>query len=106
MITLIFLLILIFSTGFFTAIYTSNTLFASKELKDLTEKEKIEDFEYMYNILKDNYAHFYEVKEMYGYDWLEHKEEFIEEIKNTNNIGFYNKLNEILSKLQDGHLYG
>ncbi|WP_256201242.1 hypothetical protein [Thermoanaerobacter thermocopriae] len=52
MITLIFLLILIFSTGFFTAIYTSNTLFASKELKDLTEKEKIEDFEYMYNIFK------------------------------------------------------
>ncbi|EMT39633.1 Periplasmic protease [Thermoanaerobacter thermohydrosulfuricus WC1] len=106
MITLIFLLILIFSTGFFTGIYTSNTLFASKELKDLTEKEKIEDFEYMYNILKDNYAHFYEVKKMYGYDWLAHKEEFIEEIKNTrNNIEFYNKLNEILGKLHDGHLY-
>lgn len=105
-ITLIFLLILIFSTGFFTGIYTSNTLFASKELKDLTEKEKIEDFEYMYNILKDNYAHFYEVKKMYGYDWLAHKEEFIEEIKNTrNNIEFYNKLNEILRKLHDGHLY-
>ncbi|NNG66305.1 peptidase S41 [Caldanaerobacter subterraneus] len=106
MITLIFLLILIFSTGFFTGIYTSNTLFASKELKDLTEKEKIEDFEYMYNILKDNYAHFYEVKKMYGYDWLAHKEEFIEEIKNTrNNIEFYNKLNEILRNLHDGHLY-
>ncbi|MGB9680253.1 MAG: S41 family peptidase [Thermoanaerobacteraceae bacterium] len=105
-ITLIFLLILIFSTGFFTGIYTSNTLFASKELKDLTEKEKIEDFEYMYDILKDNYAHFYEVKKMYGYDWLAYKEEFIEEIKNTrNNIEFYNKLNEILRNLHDGHLY-
>ncbi|MCS3917268.1 hypothetical protein M2349_002409 [Caldanaerobacter subterraneus subsp. tengcongensis MB4] len=59
MITLIFLLIVIFSAGFFTGIYTSNTLFASEELKELTEKEKIEDFEYMYDILKDNYTHFY-----------------------------------------------
>jgi len=56
--------------------------------------------------LKDNYAHFYEVKKMYGYDWLAHKEEFIKEIRNTrNNIEFYNKLNKILGKLHDGHLY-
>ncbi|WP_039929221.1 S41 family peptidase [Thermoanaerobacter siderophilus] len=100
------LFLVAFSIGFFTGIYTSNTLFRSKELKELREKEKIEDFEYMYEILKDNYAHFYEVKKMYGYDWLAHKEEFIEEIKNTrNNIEFYNKLNEILGKLHDGHLY-
>ncbi|TCO64233.1 S41 family peptidase [Caldanaerobacter subterraneus] len=105
-ITFIFFLIVIFSTGFFTGIYTSNNLFVSKEPRELTEKQKIEDFEYMYDILKDNYAHFYEVKKMYNYDWLAHKEEFEEMIKNTkDDEEFYKALNIILSKLHDWHTY-
>ena len=94
-----FLVITLFSTHTFL-----NTQFNLCRPKELTEKQKIEDFEYMYNILKDNYAHFYEVKKMYGYDWLAYKEQFKEKIKKTkNNLEFYNALNEILSKLHDGH---
>ena len=89
---------------FFGGKITSNPIFTSSQLRELTQKEKIEDFEYMYNILKDNYAHFYEVKKMYRYDWLADKEEFIEKIKSTrNNIEFYNALNDILGKIHDGH---
>ena len=102
----IFFLIVIFSTRFFTDIYTLNNLFVLKEPRELTEKQKIEDFEYMYDILKDNYAHFYEVKKMYGYDWVAYKEQFKEKIKKTrNNLEFYYALNDILLKLHDGHTH-
>ncbi|WP_256201240.1 S41 family peptidase [Thermoanaerobacter thermocopriae] len=101
MLTLIFLAIVFFGTHIF--LNTQPNLYQPREL---TEKQKIEDFEYMYDILKDNYAHFYEVKKMYGYDWLEHKEEFKEKIKKTkNNLEFYYALNDILLKLHDGHTH-
>ncbi|MGB9781332.1 MAG: S41 family peptidase [Caldanaerobacter sp.] len=101
MITLVFLAIIFLGTHIFL-----NTQLNLWQPKELTEKQKIEDFEYMYDILKDNYAHFYEVKKMYGYDWLEHKEEFKEKIRKTkDNLGFYYTLTNILLKLHDGHTY-
>lgn len=101
MITLVFLAIIFLGTHIFL-----NTQLNLWQPKELTEKQKIEDFEYMYNILKDNYAHFYEVKKMYGYDWLEHKEEFKEKIRKTkDNLEFYHTLSNILFKLHDGHTY-
>jgi len=99
MITLVFLAIIFIGTHIFL-----NTQLNLWQPKELSEKQKIEDFEYMYNILKDNYAHFYEVKKMYGYDWLAYKEQFKEKIKKTkNNLEFYYALNDILLKLHDGH---
>ncbi|WP_244499150.1 S41 family peptidase [Thermoanaerobacter thermohydrosulfuricus] len=101
MITLVFLAIIFLGTHIFL-----NTQLNLWQPKELSEKQKIEDFEYMYNILKDNYAHFYEVKKMYGYDWLAYKEQFKEKIKKTkNNLEFYNALNEILSKLHGRHTH-
>ncbi len=100
-VTLVFSVIILLSTHIFL-----NTRLNLYWTKELTEKQKIEDFEYMYNILKDNYAHFYEVKKMYGYDWLEYKEQFKEKIKKTkNNLEFYYALNDILLKLHDGHTH-
>ncbi|MCS3916048.1 C-terminal processing protease CtpA/Prc [Caldanaerobacter subterraneus subsp. tengcongensis MB4] len=100
-VTLVFSVIILLSTHIFL-----NTRLNLYWTKELTEKQKIEDFEYMYNILKDNYAHFYEVKKMYGYDWLAYKEQFTEKVKKTkNNLEFYYALNEILSKFHDGHTY-
>ncbi|MBU5438459.1 S41 family peptidase [Tissierella sp. MSJ-40] len=81
-------------------------ILANKEgLKDLTVEEKIEDFEYMYEILKDNYSHFYEIKKIYGYDWLSHKEEFEKEIRKTkDNMEFYHCMQRILiTELHDDH---
>ncbi|MEM5244105.1 S41 family peptidase [Thermoanaerobacter sp. CM-CNRG TB177] len=99
MLTLVFLAIIFFGTHIFL-----NTQLNLYQPWGLTERQKIEDFEYMYDILKDNYAHFYEVKKMYGYDWLEHKKKFKEKIKKTkNNLEFYYALNDILLKLHDGH---
>ena len=75
------------------------------ELKELTEEEKIEDFRYMYDIMKDNYPHFHSIEKMYGYDWLAHKEEFEKEIRETkNNMEFFYAMNDtLMNKLHDQH---
>lgn len=72
--------------------------------KQLTEKEKIDDFEYMYETLKENYPFFEVNKRLKGIDWLSKKEEYINRIKATyNDESFFNTLNQILSELNNGH---
>lgn len=70
----------------------------------LTTEEKLEDFEYMYNLLKDNYPFFEVNKRVNGIDWLSNKEEYIERVKSTKtDHEFMNELNYILMELNDGH---
>lgn len=70
----------------------------------LTTEQKLEDFEYMYNLLKDNYPFFEVNKRVHGIDWLSNKEDYIERVKNTkNDHEFMNELNYILGDLNDGH---
>jgi len=72
--------------------------------KDLTVEQKLEDFEYLYNTLKEKYPFFEVEKRKIGYDWLAHKEEFENWIRSTkNNTEFYNTIKKIISLLQDGH---
>jgi flagellar basal body-associated protein FliL len=88
---LIFILIIVL-IGIFA--YTS-VLSSKWKLKELTEEEKIEDFRYMYDIMKENYPHFYSIEKMYGYDWLGHKEEFEKEIRETkDNMEFFHTLKQ------------
>ena len=53
--------------------------------KQLTEKEKLDDFEYMYTILKENYPFFEVNKRLNGVDWLAKKDDYISRIKATPN---------------------
>jgi len=77
---------------------------AETKLKELTTEEKLEDFEYIYHIFKENYPHFYEVKKLYELDWLAHKEYYERKIAKTeNNIEFLYQLNSILRLLRDPH---
>lgn len=72
--------------------------------QELTTEQKLEDFNYMYNILKDNYPFFQVKKSIYGYDWLSHKEEFEEWIRSTSsNEEFYDIIERILYLLQNKH---
>lgn len=70
----------------------------------LSVKEKLDDFEYMYKILKENYP-FFEVNKRLTYiDWLNKKEEYIKMIKSTiSDDDFFNTLNIILGDLNNGH---
>ena len=66
--------------------------------------EKIHDFEYLYKILKENYPYFgVDIRED-SYDWLAHKNEFLEEIKDTKDDSeFYDVLQNIIANLNNGH---
>lgn len=70
----------------------------------LTSKQKIEDFDYMYNILKDNYPYFQVNKRLYSVDWLSKKQEYEKQILRTrNDKGFVKVLNKIIRELNNGH---
>lgn len=49
----------------------------------LTQEQKTEDFEFLFQILQENYPHFESTKESFGGDWLGRKEEFREMIRDT-----------------------
>lgn len=73
--------------------------------KQLTQKEKLDDFEYMYTILKENYPFFEVNRREYGTDWLLKKSEYISKIKSTtNDLSFFIALQSILSELNNGHV--
>ncbi|KEH98499.1 S41 family peptidase [Clostridium massiliodielmoense] len=72
--------------------------------KQLTTKEKIDDFNYMYNILKENYPYFEVNKRQNKVDWLNKKNDYISMIKSTkNDKEFFNTLQNILKELNNGH---
>ena len=76
----------------------------SKNQNQLTQKEKLEDFEYMYTILKENYPFFEVNKRLSGIDWLGNKDEYMHRIKLTKNDEDYcEALISILSELHNGH---
>lgn len=75
-------------------------------LESLTTEEKLEDFEYLYNLFKENYPFLEANKRLYGIDWLGNKEIYIERIKNTaTDEEFIEAIEEILSHLNNGHVH-
>jgi C-terminal processing protease CtpA/Prc len=72
----------------------------------LSTEQKLEDFNYLYNTMKDNYP-FFEVKtRMLNYDWLAHKSEFEKRIKDTkNDREFYAELHKIMNLAQNAHTH-
>lgn len=70
----------------------------------LTQSQKLEDFEYMYNILKDNYPYFEVNKRMNGVDWLANKDKYVKMIKDTDNDRqFKSVLGDIMLDFNNGH---
>jgi hypothetical protein len=73
-------------------------------LKELTADEKLEDFRYLYETLKDSYPFFQVGKDKTGFDWLGNKENFERQIAETkNNEEFYQNLKSITMMIQNGH---
>jgi len=70
----------------------------------LTQKEKLEDFEYIYKILRENYPFFEVNKRVSGVDWLSKKVEYISMVKASKDDHEFNMaLKKILSDLHNGH---
>lgn len=69
-----------------------------------TKKQKIDDFNYAYKIIKENHPYLEVNKRKTDYDWLSHKKEFEKQIgKTKNDIEFYLKMSEIITLIQNAH---
>lgn len=72
----------------------------------LTMDQKLEDFEYMYNILKDNHPYFEVKKRIISYDWLKDKEVFKKWVEETkDDLEFYDAIDTALYSIQNGHTH-
>ena len=72
----------------------------------LAEEQKIEDFNYLYNTIEENYPFLETNKRLNNVDWLSKKEEYLQRVKNTkSDIEFLMTLNSILSELNNGHTH-
>ncbi|WP_223065933.1 S41 family peptidase [Paenibacillus caui] len=73
-------------------------------LAPLTTEQKLEDFEYMYNLIKDNYPFLKVNQRLTGVDWLANKEKYIAKIKSSkDDSDFFSYLTFILRDLHNGH---
>ena len=72
----------------------------------LTTEQKIEDFNYLYKTIEENYPFLEVNKRVNNIDWLEQKEYYLELVKNTpDDKQFLIALNNILSDLNNGHTH-
>ena len=63
-----------------------------------------EDFEYFYNMIRDNYPYIAIKERMLGYNWLNLKEMYMERINNcTSNADFLEVLTDAIVALQNRH---
>lgn len=71
----------------------------------LTEKQKIEDFNYLYNTLKDNYPYFGVYERAKGVNWLNYHDKFLEYVKqSTTDSLFFITVHSLIKSLDCDHL--
>lgn len=75
-----------------------------ENLKELTKEEKVEDFDYYINTMKENYCNFDVFYNKHNIEYLDLYDILKEEIENSkDNKEFYNIMNVAISLLGDGH---
>ncbi len=81
-----------------------NTNISSEADIQLTQEEKLEDFEYMYMILEENYPYFEVNKKQNDINWLSKKAEYIAIIKSADDDKqFFYALDDVLDELNNCH---
>lgn len=71
---------------------------------NLSMEEKVEDFNQMIKIIEDGYPYLKVLERNYGYNWLERKDIYENQIKETeNDTEFIITMNKILGELGDFH---
>lgn len=75
-----------------------------RDRRDLSKEEYLEDFEFVYNTLKDYYPYFDINKKINNIDWLAKKEEYQDYVgKSKNDVDFSLRMNKILYELNNDH---
>lgn len=72
----------------------------------LTQEEKQEDFEHLYQVIIENYPFLEVNKRMHGVDWEANHQSYLQKIGAAEtDIQFFEALQSILSDLNDGHAH-
>ncbi|MCC0645253.1 peptidase S41 [Clostridioides sp. ZZV14-6150] len=83
-------------------ILLGNSTYSQK--KQLSEKEKVDDFKYVYNVIKTGYPYLDVNKRLNNIDWLENEDKYIKRIKNTeSDEEFIEEMSSILPELNNKH---
>jgi len=84
-----------------------NTVSENQGPLNLTQEQMVEDFNYLYSTMIENYPTFGVAKRLYGVDWPANKDKYLEDIKACKtDKEFYLVIENILGDLQNaGHLY-
>lgn len=106
-IIIIVLLILALTFAFWFGIYELVKPYVSNIIvTQLTTEQKLEDLNYLYETMKENYPFFEVKKRMLGYDWLADKKEFERRIRETrNDKEFFTEINNIINLAQNAHTH-
>ncbi len=82
----------------------SRIFYGDYVLDELTEEEKVEDFEQFYTTIVESVPYLDEVEEMYGIDFVARKAYYLEQIKATDdNVEFYGVMAAISEDLASFH---
>lgn len=74
--------------------------------KQLTQEQKIQDFEQMFQTIEEGYPYLEVNRRLNNVNWIANKEKYLEQIKNTkNDEEFIIELNEIIMELNNGHTH-
>ncbi|MDO4593808.1 MAG: S41 family peptidase [Tissierellia bacterium] len=72
--------------------------------KELTKQEMIEDYEYLFKTIKDNYPFIKLIEREYGYNFLDEHDKYLSWVKDCNNDeDFYEVLEKIIDELKNQH---
>ncbi|MFW9922017.1 MAG: S41 family peptidase [Candidatus Thorarchaeota archaeon] len=73
---------------------------------DMGKEEFLEDFEYFYQFIEDNYPYINVKERMLGYNWLDFKEEYLSRINACNNTkDFLTVMLDAVTALQNQHTH-
>ena len=77
-----------------------------KKHSPLSTEQKIQDFEFLYQTLEENYPYFDVAKRQSNTDWLSKKDVYLEKIKNTpNDSAYLMTVMSVVYELKSPHLY-
>lgn len=73
-------------------------------IQKLSKKEKLEDFEFLFDTLSNNYPYFKMNERQYGIDWISNKDKYVQLIQDTEgDLEFFIELDSIIKDLNHGH---
>lgn len=79
---------------------------SNEQVNGLTTEQKLEDFEYLFSIISENYPFLNVNYRMNGVNWVSEKESFRTEVENTkNDIEFRAVIARIVRRLNNDHTH-